>query len=270
MRNNPFRKPSFSRYTSMLYLVRGVKYGLGFSVRLIRWGFMTARRLIRKTEPESRLRALFVHYFPAWMLLAGVLLILLPNIVGYSARVAINAITAIPHTIQRLLSPPTIAPLFTKEVSYWSDDLRRWGNQYDLDPNLLATVMQIESCGHPTISSYAGAQGLFQVMPFHFDAGEDQLDPDTNAKRGARFLKQCLDLAGGDAGLGLACYNGGQSVLQTNFIYWSDQTRRYYVWGKGIYLDALDNRSSSGTLDAWLAAGGTYLCQRADSALGLN
>src|SRR5688500_10923905 len=64
-----------------------------------------------------------------------------------------------------------VAPLFTNEIDYWSSDLVRWANAYDLDPNLLATVMQIESCGHPTVVSRAGAQGLFQVMPFHFSTG---------------------------------------------------------------------------------------------------
>src|SRR5262249_44113854 len=148
-------------------------------------------------------------------------------------------------------------------------DIGRWANEYNLDPNLLATVMQIESCGHPTVSSSAGAQGLFQVMPFHFDAGEDQLDPDTNARRAADFLKICVNAANRDAGLTLACYNGGQSVIKLPFALWQDQTQRYYRWGIGIYSDATNNQSHSDTLDQWLAAGGSALCQRASSALGM-
>lgn len=163
-----------------------------------------------------------------------------------------------------------LAPLFTAQIDQWDEEIVRWAQEYDLDPNLLATVMQIESCGHPTVSSPAGAQGLFQVMPFHFDAGEDMLDPDTNARRGAAFLNLCLDLANGDTGLAMACYNGGPSVLETNFDAWHPEPQRYYYWGTGIYADAQQNRSSSARLDEWLDAGGINLCNRASSALGLN
>ena len=38
-----------------------------------------------------------------------------------------------------------------------------------LDPDIIATIIQIESCGNPAARSTAGAQGLFQVMPFHFE-----------------------------------------------------------------------------------------------------
>jgi soluble lytic murein transglycosylase-like protein len=179
-------------------------------------------------------------------------------------------INALPDPIAHLLGMPVnIAPLFTNEVAYWDNDIKRWAAEYGLDSNLLATVMQIESCGHPTISSYAGAQGLFQVMPFHFDAGENQLDPDTNARRGASFLKQCIGWANGSFGLALACYNGGPSVLQQSHSQWSDQTKRYYTWGIGIYADAVTDKPYSDTLARWLEAGGKNLCNQAATVLGL-
>lgn len=153
-----------------------------------------------------------------------------------------------------------IAPLFTPEVTYWQDDILRWSNEYGVEPNLLATVMQIESCGHPTVNSYAGAQGLFQVMPFHFESTEDMLDPDTNAMRGAAFLRECLDWSSGDVSLAMACYNGGPSVIYQSALEWDAQVSAYYKWGTGIYADALTQQRSSSTLDAWLDAGGVHLC----------
>lgn len=165
---------------------------------------------------------------------------------------------------------PPIAPLFTPEVAYWQDDILRWSETYDIEPNLLATVMQIESCGHPTVNSYAGAQGLFQVMPFHFESTEDMLDPDTNAMRGAAFLKECLRWSSGDVALALACYNGGPSVIQTHAFYWDAQVTAYYKWGTGIYADALTQKSQSPTLDAWLNAGGVNLCQMAATEISLR
>jgi soluble lytic murein transglycosylase-like protein len=167
----------------------------------------------------------------------------------------------------RVLRPSPLAPLFTHEIAYWGQDIRRWAETYGVEPNLLATIMQIESCGHPTIASHAGAQGLFQVMPFHFEAGEDPLDPDTNARRGALFLKFCMDYTGGDVGLTLACYNGGPATTRNPN--WSSETRRYYHWGTGIYADALVGKSRSDTLDAWLKAGGSGLCALAARELGL-
>jgi soluble lytic murein transglycosylase-like protein len=203
------------------------------------------------------------RYLPGWIVLAAVLLILTPSLLTSVNRLA--------KSVRDLFAPAgAIAPLFTAEVRYWSGDIKRWADEYDLDPNLLATVMQIESCGHPTVSSYAGAQGLFQVMPFHFTQGENQLDPNTNAKRGASFLSQCLTNWGdGDPGLALACYNGGPSLTNKPYTSWPNQTQRYYVWGMGIYTDASANQSQSPTLDLWLNAGGKVLCQQADAQLGL-
>lgn len=163
-----------------------------------------------------------------------------------------------------------IAPLFTQEIQHWNGDIQRWAQTYNLDPNLLATVMQIESCGHPNIGSSAGAQGLFQVMPFHFSSTENQLDPDTNALRGANFLNYCLTAANGDAGMALACYNGGPSVLGRPYANWVAETQRYYQWGTGIYSDALNGNAQSPTLDRWLAAGGGTLCDWASTELGIG
>ena len=163
-----------------------------------------------------------------------------------------------------------IAPLFSSEVIYWEDSILKWSEQYNLDPNLLATVMQIESCGHPTVNSYAGAQGLFQVMPFHFTDGENMLDPDTNAKRGAAFLNECLRWSSGDVGLALACYNGGPGVIHRDSRTWDHQVVSYYAWGVPIYADALVSKSESDTLNRWLNAGGDRLCNSASAELGLR
>ncbi|MDQ7034697.1 MAG: lytic transglycosylase domain-containing protein [Anaerolineae bacterium] len=164
----------------------------------------------------------------------------------------------------------SIAPLFTAQVQYWQDDIVRWSTANDIDPNLMATIMQIESCGHPTVVSNAGARGLFQVMPFHFDDGENMLDPDTNAQRSANFIRECTAFANGDVGLILGCYNGGPSVTQRPFHTWHRETQRYYVWGLGIYYDAVDFDSDSQTLTDWLNAGGQNLCSRAATAQQLR
>ena len=163
-----------------------------------------------------------------------------------------------------------IAPLFTEQVQHWEADIAEWSSTYDVDPNLIATIMQIESCGHPTVVSGAGARGLFQVMPFHFSTGENMLDPDTNALRSTNFIHECTSYADGDIGLILACYNGGPSVTFRDYDTWAHETQRYYVWGLTIYRDAVTFSEHSDNLDHWLQSGGVHLCNSAAVALGID
>ncbi len=255
-------------------------------------------------DREAR-RQLIIRYFPLWLLGGTLFLLFLPDLLTVGVRAGADLARRVPgvvlaagetafevgeaigeqavefgHQLDRAfqrstppevaVQPVEIAPLFTQTVDHWAADISRWAAAQDLDPNLLATVMQIESCGHPTVSSIAGAQGLFQVMPFHFDAGEDQLDPNTNARRGAAFLRLCLDMADGDTGLAMACYNGGPSVLSQDMSQWYDEPRRYFYWGTGIYADAQNASPTSPRLDEWLAAGGDRLCELAANELRLN
>ncbi len=163
-----------------------------------------------------------------------------------------------------------IAPIFTREVQHWAPQIVAWAAEFGIDPNMAATVMQIESCGDPNAVSGSGAQGLFQVMPFHFSAGENMQDPDTNAQRGMAYLAQGMQLTGGDTGLTFAGYNGGHGTAAKGWAAWPNETQRYYTWSTGIYQDAVAGSASSETLNQWLAAGGAGLCQQAAARLGLQ
>lgn len=241
----------------------------------------------RKTTQEPGHR-LIIRYLPVWVLAGLILIILLPSLLTFTVQAGAQLISYVPGLVSGAAravgdvagdaadqvstwfdSEPSneIAPLFTEQVDYWEDDLAHWAEKHELDPNLLATVMQIESCGHPDVSSVAGAQGLFQVMPFHFSEGEDQTDPDTNARRGAKVLKDCLSAADDDIGLAVACYNGGPSVINSSLFDWHDESRRYYYWATGIYADARAGSANSARLDEWLDAGGEHLCRSAQTVL---
>ncbi len=165
---------------------------------------------------------------------------------------------------------PSIAPLFTPEVQYWARKINAWSEQWGLDANLVATVMQIESCGDPQARSNAGAMGLFQVMPFHFASEEDPYQPSTNAARGLAYLKSALEARGGDIRLALAGYNAGIAGAKRAESAWPAETVRYVRWGMGIYEDARAGKRSSPTLEEWLAAGGASLCGQAASRLNAN
>lgn len=161
-----------------------------------------------------------------------------------------------------------LSPIFTPEIQHWEPQIIRWAADYNLDPNLVATVMQIESCGNPDARSSAGAMGLFQVMPFHFTALEDPFDPDTNARRGMSYLLRSLIAAEGNPGLALAGYNGGISVISKPQSQWADETQRYLYWGSGIYSDAVNGAAESPRLNEWLSRA-SGMCKRAKDKLNL-
>jgi len=163
-----------------------------------------------------------------------------------------------------------ISPIFTREVQHWDSDITRWANASALDPNLVAVILQIESCGNPFARSSVGAMGLFQVMPFHFGFGENPYNPETNALRGLSYLARSIQAANGDARLALAGYNAGIGVIARNEWTWPAETKRYVYYGMPIYEDARSGMSSSSMLDEWYQKYGAGLCRDASEQLGLN
>ncbi|MBI5354570.1 MAG: transglycosylase SLT domain-containing protein [Chloroflexi bacterium] len=162
-----------------------------------------------------------------------------------------------------------ISPIFRIEVQYWADSISKWAAASQLDPNLAATIMQIESCGDPRATSSAGAMGLFQVMPFHFYAMDDPYNPGTNAERGLAYLTKSLATSGGNARLAMAGYNGGIGVINRSEWTWSAQTKRYVQYGAPIYEDARNGINPSPALQEWYEKYGASLCRQAHQRLGL-
>lgn len=104
--------------------------------------------------------------------------------------------------------------------------------RHNVDPNLLAAVMNQESGGNPTAVSRAGAAGLMQLMPRTAEglglSDAERLDPAKNVDAGARLLRRLLDRYNGDVSLTLAAYNAGAgSVQRHNGIPPFAETQRY-------------------------------------------
>ncbi|PWH12188.1 MAG: hypothetical protein DDG60_14190 [Anaerolineae bacterium] len=221
----------------------------------------TSRRRRRQTVPSSGCLSGFL--LPPFVALCFGVLLAFVTLGQGEQRVDVAAAPATG-------SNGLLAPLFTPEVQFWAAQIVTWSAEQGLDPNLAATVMQIESCGHPGVRSSAGATGLFQVMPYHFQLFEDAYDPATNARRGLDYLRRALERANGDPRLALAGYNGGLGVIGRAEARWPAETRRYVYWGSGIYADAQQNASHSVRLNEWLDAGGASLCKKARQYLGLR
>ena len=200
-------------------------------------------------------------------LFAIIMIACLITVLGFNAPIPTSAA---PSTQTGLTNSTSLSPIFTREIQHWADDILRWANASSLDPNLVAVVMQIESCGDPFALSSAGAMGLFQVMPFHFHTGENPYDANTNALRGMNYLSRSLEASRGNTRLALAGYNGGIGVITRGEWTWSAQTLRYVYYGAPIYEDARSGAASSSKLEEWYRKYGAGLCRQASRRLGLK
>lgn len=110
-----------------------------------------------------------------------------------------------------------------KYISPWRGLCEKYGAQYNLDPQVVATVMKLESNGDPNSISTAGAVGLMQVMPAEKIPGrpttEQLKDPDFNVKTGCSILRSYMDAWQGSLAYGLASYYMGVGGLQNQGIH---------------------------------------------------
>lgn len=161
-----------------------------------------------------------------------------------------------------------LSPTFSSTVQHWEHHIQRWSRQYDLNPNLIASIMQVESCGNPNLVSDTGEYGLFQVPEFAFGASEAMLNPNTNAERVLDLLQRCSLSSGGDTNLTIGCYASG-NVHNTDIANWSQETFDYWVAVSGIYDEARGVTDVPNTA-TWIERGGYYLCQGAGAGRNTN
>jgi len=96
----------------------------------------------------------------------------------------------------------------------YRDDIVSAARATDLDPWLVASVVQTESAFDPLAVSRAGAAGLMQLMPAAAAEHEvhDVFDPGENLRGGAEHLRIMLDRFE-SLPLALAAYNSGATTV---------------------------------------------------------
>ncbi len=92
-------------------------------------------------------------------------------------------------------------------------EIRGAAQRYEVDSLLLASIVEAESGFRPDAVSAKGALGLMQLMPMHFVAADQPLDPAVNLNLGARYLRDLRKRYGGDLELALAAYHAGPGAI---------------------------------------------------------
>ncbi len=110
-----------------------------------------------------------------------------------------------------MLSPG--APVARAAIETW---VRILAGEYCVDPQLVISIIAVESNFDPRAHSPKNAQGLMQLLPAtakRFGA-HDTWDPVRNLHGGIAYLRWLLTYFEGDVRLSLAAYNAGEHAVE--------------------------------------------------------
>jgi soluble lytic murein transglycosylase-like protein len=110
---------------------------------------------------------------------------------------------------------PRTANSFAGAPAGFEQAVDRIASLQGLPPELLHSVIQVESNYNPYAVSPKGALGIMQLIPGtarRFGVA-DVFDPVQNVEGGARYLKYLLELFDGNYPLALAAYNAGENAV---------------------------------------------------------
>ena len=123
----------------------------------------------------------------------------------------------------------------SQNVCKYEDTIVREANRNNIEPELLASIIYVESSFRPRVVSSADACGLTQVIP-KWTGGretdgkkyncEELKDPETSIRVGAKILGYIIKhYTGGNEDKALCMYNAGTVCLRNKDLY----KKLYYV-----------------------------------------
>lgn len=121
------------------------------------------------------------------------------------------------------------AEFFAEEIPY-GELIYEKAKKYDVDPALVAAVIEQESRFKPRARSHVGAAGLMQLMPRtgRWMGAKDLYNPEQNVDAGVKYIKYLDKRFNGDLNKIVAAYNGGEgNVMRYRGIPPFRETRQY-------------------------------------------
>ncbi|MHB0970654.1 MAG: lytic transglycosylase domain-containing protein [Thermoanaerobaculia bacterium] len=114
-----------------------------------------------------------------------------------------------------LLTEQTKEEFFRTEVPF-GPLIYKEAKKHDLDPTLVAAVVETESQFKSRARSGANAQGLMQLVPRtgRWMGARNLMDPVQNVKAGTKYLKYLNERFNGDQEKVLAAYNAGEGNVR--------------------------------------------------------
>lgn len=124
----------------------------------------------------------------------------------------------------------------------YEDLIKENATKYNLEPYLIASVINVESGYNPKAKSSADAIGLMQIIPstasyvsslykINFQNQDDLFNPEINIEIGSAYLRYLLNKFE-DLETALASYNAGETVVRSwlkNEDYSTDQKSLNYI-----------------------------------------
>jgi len=111
------------------------------------------------------------------------------------------------------IEPPQVVP-----GTPFGDLIYETSRRHEVNPLLVAAMVQAESAFDPRAVSPKGAMGLLQLMPataLRFGLQPSQaFDPASNLEAGVRYIKWLGERFAGDLVLVLAGYNAGEGMVE--------------------------------------------------------
>jgi soluble lytic murein transglycosylase-like protein len=143
------------------------------------------------------------------------------KLLGFSKRPKREPVCALTDGHDGRRPPPlrtvSTGPSRTRSASGPIPDLvRHLAADYQLDPNLVLALIEVESNFNPQAQSPKNAQGLMQLIPETAErfGVRNVWDPEQNLRGGMAYLRWLLGYFKGDVRLALAGYNAGEGAVE--------------------------------------------------------